>query len=191
MHNPKTTTFAAILLLAILAFPQAPAAAQGQQMANPAALGMADLFRQMREVGAAMEKYGKNHDHYPRSPQEIDECLQSLYKSVSMTDPASTDFPSSQGQYRVFHNLAMGVDPSYKSIPVVNGLPQVPDSYVGPGGTIVIMTDGDDECVGWAAGDNGRPLKMEQAGSPVYFSHKIKPKEATTGGANAAEKSEP
>ena len=177
----KSKALAALLAYALLEFARLPVTAQTPQIANPAALGLADLFRQLREVGNAMKQYGSSHDHYPRSTEEIDECLRSLYKSVSMSDVSSAETPRSDGQYRVFHNFAMGVDPSYKSIPIVNGLPQVPDSYVGPGAFIVIMTDGDDECVGWATSDNGRPLKMEQAGSPVYFSHKIKSKESGVG----------
>ncbi len=181
MRKSRPMAFAVLLTYGLLALTQCSALAQPQQIANPAALGLADLFRQLREVGTAMKNYGNSHDHYPRSTQEIDECLQSLYKSVSMSDVSSTDTPKSDGQYRIFHNFAMGVDPSFKSIPTVNGIPQVPDSYVGPGGFIVIMTDGDDECVGWASSDNGRPLKMEQAGSPVYFSHKIKAKGSGVG----------
>ncbi|MBX9688711.1 MAG: hypothetical protein K2X27_18530 [Candidatus Obscuribacterales bacterium] len=191
MRITKPSTLAATLLLALLTFPQAPADAQPQQIANPAALGMADLFRQLREVGTAMKQYGASHDHFPRSTQEIDECLQSLHKSVTMSDASSTETPKSEGQYRVFHNFAMGVDPSFKSVPIVNNVPQVPDSYVAPGCAIIIMTDGDDECVGWAASDNGRPLKMEQAGSPVYFSHKIKAKEPSTGGGTSSVSTDP
>ena len=141
--------------------------------------GQSDLIRQLKDVEAAMRDYSTTHDHFPNCQSESDECLRMLYKRVALSDADSTVFPQSNGAYRCYFQFAIGVDPSYKSIPIVNGVPQIPASYVAPGGKIVIMTDGDDECVAWASSASGQPLVITPNSGPIYFQLKIKPKSDT------------
>lgn len=138
--------------------------------------GQAELIRQLRETGTAMKEYASKHDHFPNGPEESDQCLKMLFKRVSMSEPDSTLVPKSNGAFRTYYQFAIGIDPSYKSIPLINGIPKIPDNYVAPGSSIVIMTDGADDCVGWAAGTDGRPLTVQAGTGPLYFEAKIEPK---------------
>lgn len=143
------------------------------------ALGQADLVRQLRETGSLMKEYAATHDHYPNSPEEMDSCMKMLYSKISLSSPDSTVQVVPNGRYRTYYQFAIGIDPSYKSIPIVNGVPQVDSSMTMPASTIVMMTDGQDEIVGWAAGVDGRPIVMEQGKGPMHFYNKIEPKDST------------
>lgn len=140
-------------------------------------LGQGDLIRQLREAGNVMKEYGSNHDHYPNTTDEMDSCLKNLYSKVNMTDPDTTVQVSSNGKYRTFYQFAMAIDPSYKSVPIINGVPQVPSSMNMPANTIVIMSDGADEIAGWAAGIDGKPISVDQGKGPMYFYNKLTTKE--------------
>ena len=155
----------------------APMAATAQGIA----LGQADLIRQLRETGSFMKEYASTHDHYPNSPDEMDSCLKSLYKRVSMTEPDSRLQVQQNSQYRTFYQFAIGIDPSYKSIPIINGIPKIPDSFVAPASMIVIMTDGQDEVVGWAAGVDGKPIAgLDGQSGAMHFYNKIEPKDQSS-----------
>lgn len=126
--------------------------------------------KQLREAELAMKAYAETHDHFPSNLQEFDECLMKL---VRLSDPADI---STNGRYRTLKPYAIAVDSSFVGIPVINGTPKVPDNYSGPPSTIVILTDGDKQCVGWAAGENGKPVVLEEG--PIYFVAEIADKDA-------------
>ncbi|MBX9567554.1 MAG: hypothetical protein K2X77_01610 [Candidatus Obscuribacterales bacterium] len=162
---------ACIGLLAISTASASPAFSQG------IALGQSDLMRQLRETGTIMKEYASTHDHYPNTTDEMDNCLKMLYTKVSMTTPDSTVQVQQNGRYRTFYQFAIGIDPSYKSTPIVNGIPQPDQSLSMPASTIVLMTDGQDEIVGWAAGIDGKPMVPDQGKGPIHFYNKIEPKD--------------
>lgn len=166
----------ACLLTGLLALTSSLALPQSAVSQVNISAGQSDLIRQLKDTESAMKEYADSHDHFPNCQSESDDCLKMLFKKVAMSDPDVSIYPQSNGAYRTYYQFAIGVDPSYKSIPIVNGIPQVPASYVAPGSTIVIMTDGDDECVGWAASASGQPLVITPSAGPIYFQIKIKPK---------------
>lgn len=165
----------AIAAFSVLAF---SSSSQESVIAQGIALGQSDLIRQLRDTGAAMKEYAKTHDHFPNTESEYDDCLRMLFKKVSLTAADTTVVPKSVGRFRCYYQFAIGVDPSFKSVPIVNGVPQIPDNYNAPASTVVIMTDGNDDCVGWVAGNDGRPVVME--GGPIFFDAQIKPKDASS-----------
>lgn len=158
---------ACIGLLAISTASASPAFSQG------IALGQSDLMRQLRETGTIMKEYASTHDHYPNTTDEMDNCLKMLYTKVSMTTPDSTVQVQQNGRYRTFYQFAIGIDPSYKSTPIVNGIPQPDQSLSMPASTIVLMTDGQDEIVGWAAGIDGSPWFRTRAKVPYIFTIRL------------------
>ena len=177
----KSSKFYSALALALLIANALPALAQdlgqAQAQALGQAIGLADLSRQLREAGQLMDDYAKKHEHFPNSISEFDELLRQLYKKTSMTDPDSTVQVQSNGKFRTFYQFAICVDPSYKSIPVVNGVAKIPDYYTAPGpGMIVITTDGDDGCVGWISGTDNKPL-TSSGPNPLYFEAAIPKKD--------------
>jgi hypothetical protein len=137
----------------------------------------AEVARAMRESSSAMKDYASSHDHFPSNNDEFDDCLKMLYKRVSLTDPDSTLSVQSDGKYRTWYQFAITMDSSYKGIPIVNGVAKVPDGFTGPPGKIVIMSDGADHCVGWAAGPDGKPVT--ENGNAIYFEQSI-PKKSTS-----------
>lgn len=179
--SPKALTLVNAFLLSFslsLALPLLPGGQSAEAQTVNNALPLSDLPRQLRESGRLIREYSKKHDHFPASTSEMDELLLDLYKNVSMTAPDSRVQVKSDGRYRNFYNFSMGVDPAFKSIPLVNGVPQINSLPNFPAGHIVIMTDGQDECVGWAAGEDGRP--MMQNDSPVFFYETIATKEESS-----------
>lgn len=179
----KSLSACAALVLA-LGFSSHPSSAQteaefGQALAGQA-MAQADLIRQLRETGQVMQDYAKTHDHFPNTTAEFDDCLKSLYKKVGMTDPNSTAQVQPNGKYRTFYHFAIGVDSSYKSIPIINGVAKLPDYFTAPGpGMIVITTDGDDGCVGWISGPDNKPL-ASSGQNPLYFEASIPRKDETS-----------
>lgn len=144
------------------------------------ALGQADLIRQLRETGTTLKEYAEKHDHYPNNTEEMDDLLKLLYSRISLTSPDSTVQVAQNGRYRTFYQFAIGIDPSYKSTPIVNNVPQVSPSLVMPASSIVLMTDGQDEIVAWAAGVDGRPIELEQGKGPMHYYNKIEPKDQSS-----------
>jgi hypothetical protein len=138
----------------------------------------AEAMRNMREIGAIMKEYASTHDHFPNTADESDSLLKLLYKKINMTDPDTTMYVKPEGKYRTFYHYAIAEDDSYKSIPVVNGIAKIPDSFSGPPGMMIIMTDGHDHCIGWAAGQNGKPITVGD--NAVYFEQTIQKKDAST-----------
>lgn len=139
-------------------------------------LPQTDLVRQLKDTGALIREYASKHDHFPSSVSEIDEFLMQAYKQVNLTVPDSRVQIASNGKYRTFYQFAMAVDPSFKGIPIVNGVPKVPESYVAPASTIVLLSDGQDEMVAWAASETGKPASQD-GNSPLFVYEQIEKKE--------------
>lgn len=165
--------FAALIVCAGFAF-LAPNICHAQIPGMAAA--QADSIRQLRETGQYFREYAKKHDHFPNSTSEMDDSLQALFKKISMVSSDSRVTISSNGKYRTYFQFNIAVDPSWKTIPIVNNIPQMPSNFLGPLNGIVIMTDGNDEVVCLAT-DGGGNLLTSDGNNPLYEYVTIEPKE--------------
>jgi hypothetical protein len=141
------------------------------------AIGQTDMIRQAREVDRYLNEYGKTHDHFPQGTTEFDDVLKSCYKRVGNSAADATVVPQSTGKYRTYYNLAIAVDPSFMSVPVVNGQPQLFDSWNGPPGSVIIVTDGAKNAACWVAGGDGKPaVDPGNTTAYLFFRQTIQPK---------------
>lgn len=142
-------------------------------------LGQTDLMRQLRETDAAMKDYAASHDHFPNCASEFDDCLKMLFKRVNLATADTTVTIQTNGKFHTYYQFAIAVDPSFMVMPVVNGVLKMPDYYYAPAGTVVILTDGGQNCMGWVAGNDGRPVVLQ--GGPIFFKQEIKKAEDSSG----------
>ena len=155
---------AMILSLAPASFAQEmPSGAYQWQMQGIAARQQqAQMERNLAAAESRLKVYMDNHDHFPSNVSEFDECLSQIAGSTNNSSEIATN-----GKYRTLGLYAIAVDSSLAGIPVVNGKPIVPNHISGPANTIVLLSDGDRNCVGWIAGTDGRPVTNGDA--PIYF----------------------
>lgn len=120
--------------------------------------------REMQEAQSIVNAYAQSHDHFPSNIAEFDDLLKQLVGSGLEQSEIQ-----SSGKYRMARNYAIAVDPSFLSIPEVNGVAKVPDYFCGVPNTIVIHTDGAKNMVCWVAGVDGKPAVLDGK-NPAYFS---------------------
>lgn len=148
------------------------------QLPQMAVAGQADMIRQLKETGSYFKEWGRKHDHFPNNVNEMDEALQALYKRINLTEVDTRVQVASNGKYRTFYQFNIAVDPSWKTIPIVNGIPQMPSGFTGPAFGIVILTDGSDEVVCLATDGGGNVITADGA-NPYYQYEKIEPKDSS------------
>lgn len=159
----------------VLAFPTPPCQAQGGM-----ALGQQDLIRQVREAAAAMRQYRLTHDHFPQLQPELDDALMTVFKRVSLTPGDTTIVPQSRNTYRTYYQFAIAMDPSIRSLPLVNGqVVKFPDSWNAPAGSIVLLSDGQNQFAAWAAGQYGTPINDPTTNIPLIIYETVDPKPAS------------
>ena len=114
-----------------------------------------------------MKEYRCAHDHLPQQINEQDDALKAIFSRVSMTpsDPAIT--PQSRQNFRFYYQFQISYDPSIMGIPANNGKYVVPQSWSAPPNTIVVMTDGIDTFMVWAANADMKPISDPTTGNPL------------------------
>ncbi len=139
-------------------------------------MGQQDLIRQVREAAAAMRQYRLTHDHFPQLQPELDDTLMTVFKRVSMTPGNTTIVPQSRNNYRIYYQFAIAMDPSIRSLPLVNGqVVKFPNSWNAPAGSIVLLSDGQNQFVAWAAGQDGTPISDPTTNIPLIIYETIDP----------------
>lgn len=124
--------------------------------------------QQLKVAEKVMQAYAATHDRFPGNISEFDDCLRQLVAHGNLNE---SDIQT-RGKFRTAQPFAICVDPSFVSVPIINGVPKVPENFCGLPSTVVIMTDGDKNCVGWVAGADGKPVAISDKG-PAYFSSTI------------------
>ncbi|MBI2810957.1 MAG: hypothetical protein HYX67_09035 [Candidatus Melainabacteria bacterium] len=90
-------------------------------------LGDEELIRELNLAAGAMRTYRKTHENFPQLQPDLDEALTAMFKAVSFT-PANTEIvPQSRGIFRTYYQFAIAMDPSIRSLPVINGQYKPPD----------------------------------------------------------------
>jgi hypothetical protein len=142
-------------------------------------LGQFDLIRQVRQSAEALRQYRQSHDHFPRQQAELDEALLTVFKQVAIARPNTTVFPQSNNIFRTYAQFAIAYDPTIHLIPVINGQIQIDNAWTStwsmPVNTIVMVTDGNNQFVVWAAGADGKPLQDPNTNTPMIIDETVAP----------------
>ncbi len=174
----SSISFSLLLTLAVpFVFPVF-SSTQAQNKAQQQALlghNITDAQRQLRECSVEVREFGRKNGHFPLMGNEQDDFLKTLYSKISMGSADTRVLVKQDGKYRTFYHFAIAQDPSFQSVPIVNGIPQIPATMTGPANSIVILTDGVDDCVGFATNEDGKPISGD--GGVLYFSEVLEKKE--------------
>lgn len=137
--------------------------------------GDEELIRQLNLAAGAMRSYRKTHERFPQLQPELDDALHAMFKAVSFT-PANTEIvPQSRGIFRTYYQFAIAVDPSIRSLPIINGQYKPPNSWVAPTHTVVIFSDGQNQFAAWVAGQDGKPINDPTTHVPLIIYETIDP----------------
>lgn len=168
-RSPALKWLSASLLSALLLVLFAWAAPSGAQFGGGMGLGQQEIVRQMQDTAKAMTAYRRMHDHYPQMTQEIDDALKFIFGKVSLSpaDPFIT--PQSLNAYRTYYQFAMAYDPSISGLAVVNGQVMVPNYWSAPPNTIVVLVDGGNKYVVWAAATDQKPMLDPNTSAPMII----------------------
>jgi hypothetical protein len=138
-------------------------------------LGQEELIRQLNLAAGAMRTYRKTHESFPQLQPDLDDSLKAMFKAVSFT-PANTEVvPQGRGIFRTYYQFAIAVDPSIRSLPIINGQYKPPDSWVAPPHTVVVFSDGQNQFAAWVAGDDGKPILDPTTHIPLIIKETIDP----------------
>lgn len=141
-------------------------------------LGDEELIRELNLAAGAMRTYRKTHASFPQLQPDLDEALKAMFKAVSFT-PANTEIvPQGRGIYRTYYQFAIAMDPSIRSLPVINGQYKPPNTWNAPPRTIVVYSDGQNQFAAWVAGLDGKPIDDPTTHVPLIIYETIDP-EAT------------
>jgi len=137
--------------------------------------GDEELIRQLNLAAGAMRSYRNTHERFPQLQPELDDALHAMFKAVSFT-PANTEIvPQSRGIFRTYYQFAIAVDPSIRSLPIINGQYKPPNSWVAPTHTVVIFSDGQNQFAAWVAGQDGKPINDPTTHVPLIIYETIDP----------------
>ncbi|MBS1954261.1 MAG: hypothetical protein JST89_08745 [Cyanobacteria bacterium SZAS-4] len=142
-------------------------------------LGDEELIRQLNLAAGAMRTYRKTHANFPQLQPDLDDALKSMFKAVSFT-PANTEIvPQGRGIYRTYYQFAIAVDPSIRSLPIINGQYKPPNTWNAPPRTIVVYSDGQNQFAAWVAGSDGKPIDDPTTHVPLIIYETIDPEAAS------------
>ncbi|MFN8554027.1 MAG: hypothetical protein U0103_21335 [Candidatus Obscuribacterales bacterium] len=82
--------------------------------------------------------------------------------------------------FRTYYQFAIAVDPSIRSLPIINGQYKPPNSWVAPTHTVVIFSDGQNQFAAWVAGQDGKPINDPTTHVPLIIYETIDPDAAKT-----------
>lgn len=143
--------------------------------AQVSSFGDEELIRQLNLAAGAMRTYRKTHDRFPQLQPELDDALHAMFKAVSFT-PANTEIVvQSNGIFRTFYQFAIAVDPSIRSLPIINGQYKPPSNWVAPVHTVVVFSDGQNQFAAWVAGIDGKPIPDPTTHVPLIIYETIDP----------------
>jgi len=143
--------------------------------AQSALLGDEELIRELNLAAGAMRTYRKNHETFPQLQPDLDDALRAMFKAVSFT-PANTEIvPQGRGIFRTYYQFAIAVDPSIRSLPIINGQYKPPNNWVAPPHTIVVFSDGQNQFAAWVAGQDGKPIDDPTTHVPLIIYETIDP----------------
>jgi len=143
--------------------------------AQSSLFGDEELIRQLNLAAGAMRTYRKNHDTFPQLQPDLDDALHAMFKAVSFT-PANTEIvPQGRGIFRTYYQFAIAVDPSIRSLPIINGQYKPPSNWSAPPHTIVILTDAQNQFAAWVAGADGKPIDDPTTHVPLIILETIDP----------------
>ncbi len=179
---PKVDLLRGFVLAAVMSGPLAGAALLPAgfflnpcQAQTTGFFGQEELIRQLNLAAGAMRTYRQTHERFPQLQPELDDALHAMFKAVSFT-PANTEIvPQSQGIFRTYYQFAIAVDPSIRSLPVINGQYKPPANWVAPANTVVIFSDGNNQFAAWVAGQDGKPILDPTTHVPLIIYETIDP----------------
>lgn len=138
-------------------------------------LGEAELIRELNLAAGAMRTYRKTHDTFPALQPDLDDALKAMFKAVSFTPANTAIVPQSLGNFRTYYQFAIAVDPSIRSLPIINGQYKPPSSWNAPAHTIVVFSDGQNQFAAWVAGQDGKPIDDPTSHVPLIIYETIDP----------------
>lgn len=121
-------------------------------------LGDQELIRELNLAAGAVRTYRKTHANFPQLQPDLDDALKAMFKAVSFTAANTEIVPQSRGVYRTYYQFAIAVDPSIRSLPIINGQYKPPNTWNAPPHTIVVYSDGQNQFAAWVAGLDGKPI---------------------------------
>lgn len=128
-----------------------------------------NLARQMREASAALREYCKTNGKFRHDEEGMIAVLRYVFPRVYLGPPKSSMYPGHTGQHCTLGNLWIGYDPEINHLEVVEDQIQVPSSWYAPADTIVMLTDGQNSFVVWAADDDGHPVPNPDTKTPLVI----------------------
>ncbi|CAN5393623.1 hypothetical protein BH10CYA1_BH10CYA1_47660 [soil metagenome] len=138
-------------------------------------LGAGELIRELNLAAGAMRTYRKTHENFPALQPDLDDALRAMFKAVSFTPADTAIVPQSLGNFRTYYQFAIAMDPSIRSLPVINGQYKPPNSWHAPANTIVIFSDGQNQFAAWVAGQDGKPIDDPTTHVPLIILETIDP----------------
>jgi hypothetical protein len=119
------------------------------------------VHHQIEHAARVLRGYYQSKGSFPRSELDIDPLLIRIYERVSGNKADPLWQPKQDGPFRTFKNIRLAFDETIRDAPLVQWRRQPPGSWSAPDGDIVILEDGNDQFVIWAAGVGGHPVTAD------------------------------
>ncbi len=173
MHLNKVTCYALLLtaiLTTLVIISGATARAQ-----TPQGLNDGELVTRMKEASRQMSTFYKENEHLPSTIQELDAFLNQLEEN-DRTRKQAEQF----GTYRRLGFTCIAIDKSIADIPIDSWRRAPPNKLnFMPACTVVILTDGENTCLIWAASISGNPI-LDSDSKAILIYRKLEAQEKNT-----------